>query len=328
MSDEKLREQREDALLRRLLRLAGNPAAVSDQVTLRVKENLHAHWKQELRENARKRRIWIFTATIAASLLFVTALWLSVASFKPQVEPVAIVENAVGRTLIQEPGSHTRNLIFRKSIVFTNTVVETDPEARVLLRIFGGVQLRMNPSSRIHFKSDSVLVLERGVVDLNTGKTHRHFIVSTSFGNVTDIGTRFQVRLNDNRIEIRVHEGAVSLDQNGKLTRAIPAGNRLIASANGEVLVSKFDPFESDEFDQMTADFNLEGRTLMEFLQWICKQNGWKLKFSDPRIEKNEGPVVLHGSITALTPQQMLAAVLPVCGLNYHLKDGILTITN
>jgi hypothetical protein len=329
MADEKLSEQREDALLRRLLRLAGNPATVSDQVALRVKENVHGHWKQQLRTDSRKRMLWIFTGTIAACFVFAVALWFSLASIRTQREPVAVVQTFVGRASMQEPGSTISNLISRKTIVFTNSILETDPEARALLRILGGITLRMDASTRIQFKSDSVLVLERGVVNLDTGKTHRRLTVSTAMGNVIDNGTRFQVRLNDNRIEISVREGSVSLNQNGGQTHAITAGNRLIASANGEILVNKFDIDESEAegLNKMSGNFNLEGRTLMEFLLWISKQNGWTLKFSDPKIEKNAGPVVLHGSVAALLPQQMLAAVLPVCGLNYKLKDGVLTIS-
>jgi hypothetical protein len=328
MADEKLREQREDALLRRLLRLAGNPTTVSDTIALRVKQNVQYHWKQQLRANARKRRLWIFTGTIAACLPFAVVLWHSLVSIKNQPEPVAIVQTFVGHALTREPGSNISNLISRKTIIFADSILETDPQARALLRIFGGVTLRIDASTRIHFKSDSVLVLEQGMVYLDTGKTHRRVTVSTSMGNVIDNGTRFQVRLNDNRIEISVQEGSVSLNQNGGRTHSIAAGNRLIANANGEILVNKFDrnAFESEGINRI-SNFNLEGRTLMEFLLWISKQNGWTLKFSDPKIEKNEGPVVLHGSVSYLLPQQMLAAVLPVCGLNYKLNDGVLIIS-
>ena len=329
MADEKLREQREDALVRRLLRLAGNPATVSDTIALRVKQNVQDHWKQQLRANARKRMLWIFSGTMAACFFLVLLFWSSLVSIKPEPDPVAIVQTFVGHTSTHEPGSHISNFISRKSVVYTNSILETDPQARALLRIFGGVTLRIDASTRVHFESDSVLVLERGMVYLDTGKTHRRVTVSTSMGNVTDNGTRFQVRLNDNRIEISVQEGSVSLNQNRGQTHAIAAGNRLIANANGEILLNKFNlnDSETEGVDQMSSNFNLEGRTLMEFLLWITKQNGWTLKFSDPKIEKNEGPVVLHGSVSALLPQQMLAAVLPVCGLNYRLNNGVLIIS-
>jgi ferric-dicitrate binding protein FerR (iron transport regulator) len=321
MEDDKQREQREDELLRRLLRLGGEPPPISEAVAQRIHQNVHAHWKGDLRRRMLRRLAFTIAGAIAACFagLFVAWFWL----VKSTVEtvPVAIVQS--GRAIADEAGTP----MVRKSIVRAGSFLETQLDGRVFLRIFGGAELRLGRSTRIQFLSASDFVLKRGLIDLDTGNTGRRFTVSTSMGNIIDHGTRFQILLDDHQIEISVREGEVLLNRNGT-ARSIGAGSRLTALTNGDIFVSRFNPLmlDSEWASQTSPGYDLEGRSLMEFLSWISNQNAWKLEFAEPNFKKVEGTIVLHGSVQNLTSNQMLAAVLPVCGLSYKLHDGVLTI--
>jgi hypothetical protein len=76
----------------------------------------------------------------------------------------------------------------------------------------------------------------------------------------------------------------------------------------------------------LAKPFELEGRGLRDFLDWICDENGWHLRFTDAAVEAKAATTILHGSIQGLTPEEALAAVLPTAGVKYRLEGGVLTV--
>ena len=79
---------------------------------------------------------------------------------------------------------------------------------------------------------------------------------------------------------------------------------------------------------EVAPTFHMEGQTLMEFLKWVTRENGWSLKFEDLKIEQTAFRTVLHGSLKGLSPQETTDVVLPVCGLNHSLVEGVFTVTS
>jgi hypothetical protein len=72
--------------------------------------------------------------------------------------------------------------------------------------------------------------------------------------------------------------------------------------------------------------FAIEGRPLRVFLGWLCRENGWTLRFADAESERLAGTILLHGTIDGLAPEEALAVVLPTTALPHRLDAGLLVV--
>jgi hypothetical protein len=316
-----LPEDEQEELVRRLLRLSGGRPAVPAQVADRVRESVHAHWKQSVRVRSRKRFAFILTTAIAATLvIFLLANYVE-ETILPDPVAVAVVENHTGTVVIGDD-----QLVSTGTILVENSTLESGLLGRALLRTSQDVTIRLDVNTRVKFVSDSLFVLEQGAIYLDSGPAHTHFQVATPLGKVSNQGTQFEIRLRETNMEVRVREGSVSLT-NQTVSQAVAAGNRLTVNAGGNVEITEFAPYGPawDWITHISPSFNLEGRTLTDFLGWIVHENGWTLNAAS-KLNQSHGKIILHGSVERLTPAQMLEAVLPVCGLSYILEAGVLTV--
>jgi hypothetical protein len=316
-----LPEDEQEELVRRLLKLSGGRPAVPEEVADRVRESVHSHWKQSVRARSRKRFAFLFTAAIAASLLiFFLANYVEEAIL-PKPVRVAVIENQIGSVVLDED-----QLISRGTALFAGSTLESGLLGRALVRTAQDVTMRLDVNTRVRFSSESSFVLEQGAIYLDSGPAHQRFHVTTPMGDVSNQGTQFEIRLRESKMEVRVREGSVSLT-NKKLSQAVTAGNRLTVNAGGNVVITEFAPYGPawEWITHISPSFDLEGRTLTDFLGWIVHENGWRLNAAS-QIDQSHGKIVLHGSVEHLSPAQMLEAVLPVCGLSYILNAGVLTV--
>lgn len=316
-----LPEDEQEALIRRLLKLSGGRAAVSPEIADRVRESVHGHWKHSVRARSRKRLAIIFTAAIAASFLLFVLSWYVNETILPKAVTVATVENQVGSVTVGENQFSTPG-----TLLMADSTIESGLMGRALLRTTKDVTIRLDVNTRLRLESDSLFVLERGAVYLDSGPAHSKFHVSTPHGEVINQGTQFEVRLRDTSMEVRVRQGSVSLT-NQKFSHSVDAGNRLTVDNGGKIQVTEFAIYGPswEWINYVSPAFHLEGRTLTEFLSWIANENGWTLNAAS-EIHQSHGKIVLHGSVENLSPAQMLEAVLPVCGLTYTLDAGILAV--
>jgi hypothetical protein len=74
------------------------------------------------------------------------------------------------------------------------------------------------------------------------------------------------------------------------------------------------------------AGFDLEGRTVQEFLDWVARETGWQIRFADDRLADSARKIVLHGGMGKLRPDRAPFAILPGAGLEGELRSGILIV--
>jgi hypothetical protein len=71
---------------------------------------------------------------------------------------------------------------------------------------------------------------------------------------------------------------------------------------------------------------DLEGRSAREFLDWVARERGWGLSFSDETVARSAEEIVLGGTVERLTLDEALDAVLPTCRMTYRVEAGVLWI--
>jgi hypothetical protein len=144
---------------------------------------------------------------------------------------------------------------------------------------------------------------------------------------VRDIGTRFEVRLREGGLLVSVREGLATFVHADR-SFAAPAGTRLRVEADGDVATRPI-PAQGPDWDwvmTIAPGFDIEGRMLGEYLDWVAGETGWRVEFDDTSIGRDAAAIILHGSVAGLRPDETPAAVLPTCGLRHRLAGGTLFI--
>ena len=136
------------------------------------------------------------------------------------------------------------------------------------------------------------------------------------------MGTRYEVRLADAAMHVRVRDGLVAVERDG--TRwTTGAGEALVLPGSGTPSRQQIGTTGSEWSwaDRLSAPFVLEGATAVAFLDWVSREQGWQWEIADAALRARASRILLHGSIEGLTPEEALAAVLPASGLTYR-REG------
>jgi ferric-dicitrate binding protein FerR (iron transport regulator) len=200
------------------------------------------------------------------------------------------------------------------------------------LRLAGGPTVRLDIQTRLRFVSAAALELERGAlyVDSGSGSRHAAIEIRTPVGTARDIGTRFAVRVLDATkpaLIVRVRDGEVLTRHRGH-SYLTPAGQELLLRRDGTTERRAASPHgpEWDWVLEASPGFDIEGRSLREFLDWVSSETGWRIVFADPGLADSAAGILLHGSIGNLRPDRAPFAVLPGAGLEGEVVDGTLVV--
>ncbi|MFQ5877021.1 MAG: FecR family protein [Acidobacteriota bacterium] len=322
------RDSRDDAVAR-LLRLAGPRPAVPGAVTERVRTAAHAHWRATVLAQRRRRFITraLIPVAAAASLAVALALlrWPPIGS--PRVGDTAVA------TLVRVDGEMRRPSGAGARIgepLASGAELETGESGRAALRLASGHSVRLDTDTRLRVLSPSVLILSHGAVYVDSwgspGAAQR-IEVRTRLGVVRDIGTRFEVRVLERGLRLRVREGAASLERDGRSHPALE-GVQLTVGEDGGVTAREV-PVYGPEWDwilRVTPPFELEGSTLRDYLDWLAGETGLRVRLADRAVEDEASTVILHGSVEGLRPDETPSAVLPTCGLRHRVVGDLLVI--
>lgn len=219
----------------------------------------------------------------------------------------------------------------------------TGPTDRVAIRLAGGSSLRLDTGTRVRLVSEKILELQSGGLYVDSESWNEPapnrlaaageadespgVIVRTPLGEVHELGTQFEVRLQNEKLRVRVREGLVHLEE-GRETHRAEAGAELELDSDGHLsrrTVPVFGP-EWAWVLQIAPPFHLEGRSLETFLGWVTRETGWQARYVDPESERSAPEIVLHGSVRGLRPDQALDAVLPTCGMRHRIEKGTLIV--
>ncbi len=326
-----------------LLRLVDAGPEISAERRSRHRLLARAHWQRKIRARRRRRRL----VQLAAAAVLALALGLTLAPRQPSssipepvdlvaavspageaspAAPVARLAAVAGPVHDRSRGDAATPALDLDSAVAAGAVLETGVESRAALRLALGHELRLDVGTRLLLISDSVLTLERGAVYVDSRRSRSALEIRTPLGTARDVGTRFEVRLGDGSLRVRVREGAVEIARSGEV-HEVRTGAEIRLDAGGR-LERRAVPIHGPEWRwslEIAPSFDIEGRTLGELLDWVTHETGWQLRF-DPAIAAGAAGVILNGSIEGLAPDDALGVVLPTAGLRHRVSEGVLIL--
>ena len=200
----------------------------------------------------------------------------------------------------------------------------------VLIELVDGGTLRVAADTALELTLPAKGVLRRGqiYVDLPPG-THSEapFQIETRAGTVEHVGTQFEVISNDRLVRLRVREGRVQL-KGGSHDVAAGAGTELTAMNDGTITQSTISTHGRDWLwvAALAPDYEIEGKPLLGFLEWVSREVGRPVEFSDAHARAVAERTILHGSVRGREPLDALSSVLATTSLAYEIRGDAIWI--
>ncbi len=283
---------------------------------------VHAHWRRAV--NRRRQTRW---ALAAVAVMAVGAVWL--------LRPLQTIEPAeIGRVLaaqggtgqISSDGAHWRTL-GPDVALHENDWIKTTADVGLAVQLNDQSQLRLQPNSAVRFTAQDELTLQHGALyhDTDAAQGGDALRVHTPFGTVQHIGTRYQVALESQRLNVAVRSGRVRFDgQSG--AQDVYLGQQLLVNADGAVEqrpVSAHDDLWRWT-QALAGDFDLQGKNLYDFIQWFSHENGYSVDWHGLMGESRNTRI--SGAIDGLPMDRSIEVIFLSTRFEYRVEDGVLHI--
>ncbi len=310
-------EPRSDDDLDRALTQGLHTEPLSEAAMARLRTVALQEWRQNSQPRARGSRSSLWLAVAAAALICIVlgATWLRQHGTPKEVFGVVARadpgegEIGSGRTL------HAGDLL--------------TTHGPVLITLSTGGTLRVAPGTVLKLTSASEAALSRGRIylDFPAAPVSRPFDISTRLGTLEHVGTEYEVLSNDQVVRIRVREGRVRLRHDSTQT-VLDAGTQLLADSAGHMTRGSIEPYGRDWLwvAALAPDYEIEGRPLLDFLQWAARELGRSVKFSDSHAREVAQRTILHGSVKGRDPMDALSTVLSTTTLTYEIREDTIWI--
>ena len=300
----------------------------------RVKAAARALWRAEVGRRGRRR--WWAAAALAAAAV-VAAVGVGVwqrAGVSPGSEGASRVEVVIHSARSRpasDPWNASWSALRPGDPIVSGSELATEDGARLAIRMASGHSVRLDALTRMRVLSERALALDRGAVYVDSegpdGAAEGSLEIRTPVGRIRDIGTQFEARWMNASLTVRVREGAISLD-GAEPAIEVRAGHVLEAGEDGRSVRPDTSARSVgwDWIGDITPMMRIEGRSLKEFLNWIGRERGLRVRFAREDLGRSASRISLVGSIDGMTLDQALDSVLPTCGMRHRIEQGDLLV--
>lgn len=313
-----------DAVVRDLLRRP-RPVSFDAARAARVRPAVHAAWQ----EAGAGPRSWKRSVALAAAAVLVLAVALPIVNrlrARAAAAPIASTLFVTSEVVVHHDGQARAGRAGEPLRPGTRIATNGGRAAVVLAN---GVELRLDSNTDVTLDTEGSLSLARGAVYLDS--SHRtgppeSVDIAAPGTVIRDIGTRYEVRLSDQELRVRVRDGRVEVS--GAFgTREAAGGSQLSVTSSG-IRSGRTSTFGADWdwIARATRPPRLEGRRLPEFLEWAEREGGRAIRFADPALERANAAAIVYGAIDGLTVEEALDVVLPSCGLARRTDGDVITL--
>ena len=335
MSDkftDKPERDRDDETIARLFRLAGRSESVPREVEARVYDkvlqewqastaepdsarvyrNVHREWSKTSSRSMARR--WFIPVALAASAILAMIVFTQPAQDVTRPLPVGTIVKTTGAGDSLSVGAH----------IYAGMTLETSGDGGISIALQNAESLRLDAASKLVINDGDEFTLVAGRVYVDTGDfmyRKKGVVVDTPFGVVSDIGTQFSVDISAERLDVAVREGRVDVQSGGQELVAV-AGERLLVDKSNNAEVGTLQPHDAywDWVANLAPVYDLENRSLLEFLRWAARETGRELVFEDDELRMAAMRTDLHGSVDDITPVEAVKAVMSTTSFRYRLE--------
>jgi ferric-dicitrate binding protein FerR (iron transport regulator) len=332
---------RDEETMARLLRAAGSRPSVPSDVQNRVYRNVLREWetatqepdgakvyefvRREWEDESRQKRSprrWAMPLALAATVLLALAVALQPSPDVPTPVAVGTIARVTGDGSFV-PGQP----------VYPGDTITTDGTQGLSILLSSAESIRLDRDTTLDIDARGRFTLDAGRVYADTGDFMYHdgqLTIDTPFGVVTDVGTQFAVDLDQGRLDVAVREGRVDVNRGGAEWVAV-AGERLSIREDGasvDATVGAIGPSDAywDWATRLAPAYDIEGKSLLEFLRWAARETGRELVFETNELRMSAMRVDLHGSVADFEPTEAVESVLAGTRFRYRIEPQRIVI--
>lgn len=304
-----------------LVRAAGPRAMPQAEQMARARERVHAEWRASLASQRRGHLQW-FAA--AAAMVLAAGIGFFLWSRPGSAIQVATASRVSGDIQVHTGVGHVAPLRSGAPLL-VGQLLQTSDDARALLSFPDGMEVRIDRTSRVQVDSPSALRLLDGTlyVDTRSSREGEHALaILTSAGVVRHVGTRFEVRVDDGDMRVRVRDGTALFTGADDAVLLIASGQQLVV-ADGQASLAA-GPGAADAAWEWTGaispTFDIEGRSLYDSVEWLGHEAGLQIVYANDAVLERAKAVRVHGNIEGLATREALVAVLTGSGFQFDLE--------
>lgn len=319
-------------MVEQLLQAAGPGPEIPNGGAERVKSLIRPVWREGVAARTRQySRLWLGgLATAAALVIALVSLPFFHRSTPVPLQRAVHVALIEGALEVTPPGSHVGILTAEdtRAEIPRGSLIRTGAESRAAIWLADQRSLRLDVDTELRLDSEASISLESGAIYIDSqNRSSSGVEIRTAFGTATEIGTQFEVRLEDSAVNVTVREGLVSLmhaDEEHQITQGIS----LSLKADGSVHTGTITAYDPSWWwiQEIAPVFEIEGQTVLAFLDWVSSETGLSVSFANTETEQFAATTILHGSIEGLSPNEAPNAILPSCRLAATVDSGTLQI--
>jgi hypothetical protein len=266
-------------------------------------------------------------ASIVVALVVVTVSQVVMTPSAGPIGRVARIEGTLSIGGIDESSSAVG------AELHSGDIVRTGGTGGAAFALAGGISLRLQPDAELEFSAADALTLVDGTiyVDSDLAATNDSLSISTPFGLVTDVGTRFELASDATALRVRVRGGLVRLSQSNLVDDLDGgAGDEFRVSIGGTVerrLRAPTDPAWA--WVEALAVAPVSGfSSIRDCFEWIARETGREIRFDSTSTEIQAELRDLNGSPDGLLPMDLLDFVQRVSDFDYEIQaDGSILIS-
>jgi hypothetical protein len=127
---------------------------------------------------------------------------------------------------------------------------------------------------------------------------------------------------------VSVRNGKIEWRSSGGNLERSGAGEQLTISNDGRVERTSVPAYGAawDWTLEVAPSIDIEGMPLSRFLAWAARETGREVAYATRDVESEAAGIVVHGSITGLTPLEALDAVLATTNVQAQVSGGSLVV--
>jgi len=309
-------------VLARLIGTAGRRTLPPEEDYQRTLVACRATWQRAVRQRARRR--WGYALAAAALIGVFGAGILRMSGQGPVV--MGTLSRAEGGVFAASPASGEWHWLTTPGVqMLSGTRLRTDASGGAAVNLGADNSLRLGASTDLLLNAGRRVELLAGRIYFDArGRGGEGIEIVTRFGTLRDTGTQFEVLATDSELRVRTREGAVTLtpsDHGAVLTCAF--SEELRVDTYGRVQRGRIAPHDpqwswAEALAQPPRGTQLP---LRQFLEWVVRESGRRLRYDSPDTEARVGRVMLHGTTPNLAPVKALEVTLATTDIDFVLLD-------
>lgn len=168
------------------------------------------------RQTSGHRYTWAAVALTAAASLTLLFVLRTPPGESARTTPAATVESLVGTVWVHGTDTPVSRFLLADYAVPVGSGLRSSANGRASLRLSSGHSLTLDPLTQVRLLGGDRLALDGGLVRVDSGRIPggvAELTVTTPHGDVRGTEMQVEIRLDDDGLRLRVHEGAIDLSR-------------------------------------------------------------------------------------------------------------------